>query len=400
MLNQITQLLSERTDWNCLSAPHSLSELVVAAWQVGIEIARRLVESQLEALGQAPSRWTKCSGCGTSLVSKGFAQRQMLTLLGSVSWQRRVGRCRRGCNSSSGCIPLDTQLGIESHQQSSTELHRLGSLLAVYLPYDTAAQLLKHLVGIPLSAQTLWQWVQQAGLALEEPAVPLDEVAAAVESVAAEALAPDIAQLPLVIGADGITVPFRSQAGTPCGAVVGREVKVGVIAHLEQQVREADKVTHRLHQRRLVAHLGALEPFAEKLKQEALRQGLFNATLAAWISDGAKGLWRVYQEQFEEFAVGILDFYHAVEHLAQAAQVDPCGRQGRTPDQWFKRLRHQLRHGFVHRILSELHQLSQYPSTPDATKVVLQRVHDYLQTHQALGRTHTFLHNLREGVGP
>ena len=71
------------------------------------------------------------------------------------------------------------------------------------------------------------------------------------------------------------------------GVQHGREVKVGVIAHLEQQVREADKVTHRLHQSRLVAHLGALEPFAEKLKQEALRQGLCNATLAAWISDGA-----------------------------------------------------------------------------------------------------------------
>ena len=229
MLNQITQLLPERTDWNCLSAPHSLSELVVAAWQVGIEIARRLVESQLEALGQARSDWAKCSGCGTTLVSKGFAKRQMLTLLGSLSWQRRVGRCRRGCNSS-GCIPLDTQLGIDWHQQSSTELHRLGSLLAVYLPYETAAQLLKQLVGIPLSAQTLWHWVQQAGHALEQPAQALDEVAATVESVAAEALAPEIAQLPLVIGADGITVPFRSQAGTPCGAVVGREVKVGVIA--------------------------------------------------------------------------------------------------------------------------------------------------------------------------
>ncbi|OWY63325.1 hypothetical protein B7486_53715 [cyanobacterium TDX16] len=69
-------------------------------------------------------------------------------------------------------------------------------------------------------------------------------------------------------------------------------------------------------------------------------------------------------------AIGILDFYHAVAHLWRAA--DAYGQNNRrTPQQWFQRLRHQLRHGYVHRILKELSYLLQYRSTPEFAKPVL-----------------------------
>jgi len=45
-------------------------------------------------------------------------------------------------------------------------------------------------------------------------------------------------------------------------------------------------------------------------------------------------------------AVGILDFYHA-QHLWQAASLYQDGNPAHTQQQWFARMRHQLRHGFV-----------------------------------------------------
>lgn len=112
-----------------------------------------------------------------------------------------------------------------------------------------------------------------------------------------------------------------------------------------------------------------------------MRQGINTAPQVVWISDGARGFWRLYQECFVQCAIGILDFYHAVQHLWQAANAYQNGNPARTPQQWFARMRHQLRHGFGKRIIKELDWLSKSKNTTDATKPVLRQVRDYLSTH-------------------
>ena len=80
-------------------------------------------------------------------------------------------------------------------------------------------------------------------------------------------------------------------------------------------------------------------------------------------------------------AIGVLDFYHAVQHLWQAVSAYQDGNPARTPQQWFARMRHQLRHGFGKRIIKELDWLSKSKNTTDATIPVLRQVRDYLSTH-------------------
>lgn len=84
---------------------------------------------------------------------------------------------------------------------------------------------------------------------------------------------------------------------------------------------------------------------------------------------------------FSAVAIGILDFYHATGHLFEAAAAYGNTVVERTPDQWFTRLRHQLRHGYVHRILDEFAALLRYASTPDAAKPKLRQVQNYLKIH-------------------
>jgi hypothetical protein len=99
MLTPIEQLVPDSSDWQCLCQrlrqATSLSEIVIRAWQMGIWLANGIVTQHLETLAQRPTEWGVCRVCGTRLVSKGFAPRQMLTLVGVVKWTRRVGRCPR-----------------------------------------------------------------------------------------------------------------------------------------------------------------------------------------------------------------------------------------------------------------------------------------------------------------
>lgn len=365
-----------------LQSSVTLASLVLTAWQIGLWFARNLVEYHLNERAKHPEVWSNCAHCGSRLHSKGFVSRRMLTIVGWVEWKRRVGRCPNRC-AGSHAIPFDQVLGVAAYQQTSIELVRLGCLLAVFLPFELAVQLLGQLCGIRISDDTVWQWVQQFGAqAMQQLDCELEHLANGIEP-SVEALDPMLAHLPLVIAADGVSVPFRPQLGTAKGKIRFREVKLALLARLKRvQTRSGEWVT-RLRQRRLVAVLGDIDELHPRVQLEALRQGITTASQVVWISDGARGLWRLYQQRLAEVAIGILDFYHAAQQLWQAVEAYGDTLPTRTPQQWFERLRHQLRYGYVHRIVKEFGQLVKYPSTPASAKPVLQRVGQYLVTHRA-----------------
>lgn len=166
MQSPIEQFLPNDPDWQqlckMLRATVSLTTLVLTAWHMGLWLARKIVEQQLTERARYSTQWSCCPMCGTRLVSKGLIKRQMLTLVGRVEWKRRVGRCPRHCPESHK-TPFDETLGIQPYQQTSTELMRLGCLLAVFLPFEVASWMLYQISGIQVSDDTIWQWVQNVG---------------------------------------------------------------------------------------------------------------------------------------------------------------------------------------------------------------------------------------------
>lgn len=176
----IEQLLPDDPNWQHLykklKATDTLTALVLTAWQIGLWVARVLVEQQLAERAQIHTQWKCCSVCGARLTSKGFVKRQMLTLIGKVKWKRRVGRCPHQCFGSQQ-VPFDVVLGINPYQQTSTELIRLGCLLAVFLPFEVAAWMMQQLTGITVSDDTIWNWVQVAGQnAMEQLAIQIQHL--------------------------------------------------------------------------------------------------------------------------------------------------------------------------------------------------------------------------------
>jgi hypothetical protein len=123
MQYQIEQLFPSDNDWQhlCkkLQVGITLTALVLTAWQMGLWFARAIVEQQLRQRAQSPTFWENCPKCNKRLRSKGFIKRQMLTLVGQVEWQRRVGRCSNRCAGSQS-IPFDNVLNIHPYQQTSS----------------------------------------------------------------------------------------------------------------------------------------------------------------------------------------------------------------------------------------------------------------------------------------
>lgn len=315
--------------------------------------------------------------------------RQIQTLVGLVQFHRRVGRCRNGCKGVL-IAPLDQELGLKSYQQTSQEVVQLGCLLAVFVPFETATVLLERLTGIQLSATSIWNWVQSAGQkAMEQLEQELELLASGIEP-APETLSPQLKQMPLIIGADGVMVPVRRQKKTPKGKTIWREVKVAILARLEQRINSKGKSISQLHHRRLVAVLGDIESLKSRLWLEALRCG-FRGSTVAWLSDGGRGFWRLYHECFAQTCIGILDFYHAAQNLWKAAAAALDGRTTKAR-QWFKQIRHQLRHGESEQVIAQLANAIEFRQFPVSVVKTLTNVHDYLERH----RNHTNYKRFKE----
>ena len=358
----------------------SLTALILATWQVARVLAVHLVEAVLAERARQPTAWPPCPACGASLRSKGFAPRQMMSLCGPIRWHRRVGRCPQGC-AIPQVAPLDEALGVQPQQRTSGEFQYLGCALAVFVPCATAARLLGWYSGDTISPRAVWCWVQAAGhRAMAHLQAHLDAVARG-HLPTPEPLAATQAALPFALGADGVMVPFRPEAGAPTGKTRWREIKVGVLARLGQHRTRTGQVVTRLAYRRLVAVLGDIETLKPRLWLEAVRQGIMSAPQVVWLSDGDRGLWRLCEEQFSAAATGILDFYHAAQNLwkGAAAWLDGRTTQARR---WFTWARHRLRHGHPDGVLADLADALEVEGLPATARATLTTVYAYLARHR------------------
>src|SRR6266853_1000115 len=204
---------------------YTLTQLILAVWPLARVLAQHIIESVLAERAQRPMAWPPCPTCGTALRSKGFAQRQLMSLFGPIRWRRRVGRCPHGCDIPQ-VAPFDAALGVQPHQRTSGELQCLGCALAVFVPFATAARLLGWSCGGVVSLRAVWCWVQAAGHQAMEHLQ--EELAAVAQGHGAppDPLTAAETALPLALGADGVSAPFRPGAGAPQGKIRWREVKV------------------------------------------------------------------------------------------------------------------------------------------------------------------------------
>src|SRR5256884_5666451 len=141
----------------------------------------------------------------------------------------------------------------------------MGCLLAVFGRYGGARRLLRQLTGVERAAGTLWGWVQQVGQrAMVQLEGELGALAAG-EPPGVEPLTVELEALPLVIGADGVMVPFRPHPRMAKGKTRWREIKVAILARLGARLSHPGTRVSRLCQRRLVAVLCGIRDMCSRV---------------------------------------------------------------------------------------------------------------------------------------
>jgi hypothetical protein len=356
------------------------SGMIMLGWQLACILAVSLVEEILYHKAQAKTEWGRCEKCGQKLESKGFAPRSIKSIIGLISWQRRLGRCPKRC-AIGQVAPLDEALGLRANQKSDDGLRRIACLIAIFVPFETAALLLKEWSQVSVSPQSIWEWVQTTGQEMmNHLAVELDALQAGNEPDV-ETMSAAIAAETILMGADGVMVPFRPQAKTAAGKTVWREVKVAIFARLKQCVTRAGKAVSRVHHHRVTAVLGDVDDLSARMWLEALKQGIKQAPRVVWLSDGGRGFWRLFNQRFSAYATGVLDFYHAAQNLWSGVKVWLDGRTNQAKA-WFSDARHRLRYDQEDSVLADIEAALSLPGLPNSAHTALTKLYHYLDKHR------------------
>lgn len=110
-----------------------------------------------------------------------------------------------------------------------------------------------------------------------------------------------------------------------------------------------------------------------KRQVTAPRQGIRHGPHVVWLSDGGQGLWRLFEGSFSVYATGILDLYHAVQHLwkGAAAWLDRWTTQA---CRWFTWVQHRLRHGHPDGVLADVAEALEVEGLPETARQTLTAV--------------------------
>jgi hypothetical protein len=147
-----------------------------------------------------------------------------------------------------------------------------------------------------------------------------------------------------------------------------------------RQTADGDALPQWRH-RRVVAVLGKIDPFIPQLLLAARRQAFASAAQVIWLSDGGQGFWRVDPTCFAHWAIAVWDFFQAAGHLWRATDAlfdDPRSAQAMA---WFRRWRHQLRHGQHHQVLTALTALINTDAFTGKALSTRLQVQAYFQRH-------------------
>ena len=154
----------------------------------------------------------------------------------------------------------------------------------------------------------------------------------------------------LIIMMDGWLVRHRGRKwgrrnAAPNERIEWHESKSAVMFRLSQ-VTEVSKGRRML----ITKHIGAMPAntppvdFGRMVQDEAERMGMNRAAKVYVIMDGGVYLWGVYDDRFENIAVGQLDYYHASQHLhALADALFPKDKEKEEREAWTHRLLKNLK---------------------------------------------------------
>jgi hypothetical protein len=226
-----------------------------------------------------------------------------------------------------GFSPLDEELGLGGGHLSPW-LVEATVRLGTWMPFERVPAALAFFTGEPIDADTARRLTEAAGTALEQAET------AVVEHLEREQPAPPMEPAVQQVSADGAMVPLVGGEWA--------EVKTVAIGRVEAEASSPERGARSCalsYFSRLTDH----ETFGRLAWGELFRRGTPTAGTVVGVMDGSDWL-QGFLDLHRPDAVRVLDFPHAVEHLAAAAQAT-FGAGTETTATWLETQRHTLRHG-------------------------------------------------------
>ena len=265
---------------------------------------------------------------------------------------------------AAGISPLDEQLGLNTTAYSRQMAQKMVWLSGL-LPYEQCEAVMREIGERWIPASSIWRQTQQHGERLQT-AVERQREQVRVERV----ILPDVQydhDQRKGVSMDGGMVNIREEGW--------RELKVGAVFDVETrlernpQTQEMDEMAHGVNVH-YTAVLGAKEMFTPALWALAVERDVPTAKERAVIGDGAAWIWHVAEDVSPD-GRQIVDWFHAVQHLADAAQaLYPSDADMAKRKRWLTTYKTHLYMGRVHKIIAVLHQRNH----PDLAH--------YFETHQ------------------
>ena len=251
--------------------------------------------------------------------------------------------------------PQQQAWGLQPHQKVTPGLAaKLCFTALATASYEQAAAVAAQW-GVTVTDTLIHQQVQRAGERADQQAAA--RVAASADTPAPQTRPPTDA---LVIMLDGWMLRHRGDdwglkpAATVGERVAWQECKSAVIYRLHQAVKTKND-RGLLVEKYVVAYQGDPVEFGRRVQAEARRRGLGQVDQVYVVADGGVWIWNLVADRFRT-AIGVLDFYHASQHLWAVAhtlhpEADAAARA------WVEPLLHQLRQGGEAQVLQTLHDL-------------------------------------------
>jgi hypothetical protein len=249
--------------------------------------------------------------------------------------------------------------------------------------YAAAAQLAAKW-GSAVDDETIRTHVRQVGQRAEaqvQERLAIPTLGPPVGTVAGRKPAP----FSLVIMMDGWLARQRGEAWGAADApeqerVAWREIKGAVIYRLDQAGLTAGG-RGLIAQKYVVAWQGDPQEFGRRVQTEARRRGLATAQAVYVVGDGGVWIWGIQADRFGQ-AQGMLDFYHASEHLWTVAHSLHPGDDA-AAQVWVSPLLIQLKHGAETGVLQTLRDLPAWcAARQQPVPPTVAREQAYFETHR------------------
>src|SRR5262249_25733182 len=243
----------------------------------------------------------ECADCKTSRAHCGRKVRQVMTAAGLVRVRRIYFRCSR---CASGGYALDERLGMDGRY--SPDARRLICLAGGSWSYDLAAERLGEMCGVVVSDTTVRELSQAEGAQMAVWQRTAPEVRTQFETAKGD-------------------VEFATD-GTMVNTTEGwQEVRLGVLPNRPRgpaaRPEEGDDRELPPPQARVgFAAIEASDRFGTRWDQWAARLGVKDRSTITVLADGAKWIWEEARQNLIGSA-GVLDIYHALEHVSDAAKI-------------------------------------------------------------------------------